>query len=500
MGNSHPHGHEHKRKSQDSTASSGGGSNNSSKKDISRSASGTDIHERSTHLLPVEKLAKILVTKSQEEEGVNGVTKRTFVNYLFPRYPLLGEKLFEYFHKNSKSKVSYIGSSPFKQQCDRFLGILNDDTARDTLVRMFSSYDENQETHVMTSEQLKQLLMCDYHISMDHYSGGPQMCVAINKTLKAVIDSCFHGKESLSWQYVSHWLQANCPRLLLPLHRYAVHSLATSWRVLESDGPPMATGLELATPVLEEGNPFDKAKPQQHLLQMSSSWLLAGALPPLYSRPQKAHSPNSSGVGLSSQTFFNKFISAVPSHWILLYDSNEMGLGLNRFLHHVMGYKGPTLILIKIENDTKFCVACPNEWKESHQYWGGEESALFQIFPKFLLLDKGAKMLYLNTTVRGYPQGLRVGRDPRSPVISVNVGFEKLEYHKVPYELKCIEVWGCGDSTSREVQLEIKKWEIKEAERQRNVKLSAADWLDHPDRYLLELAGRPQYNDQQNPT
>lgn len=45
----------------------------------------------------------------------------------------------------------------------------------------------------------------------------------------------------------------------------------------------------------------------------------------------------------------------------------------------------------------------------------------------------------------------------------------------------------------RERQLEIKKWQVKEAERQRVVKLSAADWLDHPDRYLLELAGRPSY-------
>jgi len=55
-------------------------------------------------------------------------------------------------------------------------------------------------------------------------------------------------------------------------------------------------------------------------------------------------------------------------------------------------------------------------------------------------------------------------------------------------------VWGCGDKSSREVQLDIKKWQIKEAERQRTVKLTAADWMDHPDRYLLELGGRQNYN------
>ena len=73
-----------------------------------------------------------------------------------------------------------------------------------------------------------------------------------------------------------------------------------------------------------------------------------------------------------------------------------------------------------------------------------------------------------------------------------------MEFKKIPYNLIRIEVWGWGDPVSRETQLEIKKWEVKEAERQRFVKLSAADWLDHPDRYLLELAGRPQYHQSQN--
>jgi hypothetical protein len=54
----------------------------------------------------------------------------------------------------------------------------------------------------------------------------------------------------------------------------------------------------LATPVLEHPPPFGQKHP--HLLHMSMSWLLAGALPPVYSRPQKAHSPSNSGVGKRS--------------------------------------------------------------------------------------------------------------------------------------------------------------------------------------------------------
>lgn len=139
----------------------------------------------------------------------------------------------------------------------------------------------------------------------------------------------------------------------------------------------------MATPVLEHPPPFPPGRaPSPHLLQMSLSWLLAGALPPVYSRPQRAHSPHNSGTGLSTANFLSRLLCAVPSHWVILYDSNEMGLGTNRFLHHVLAYKGPTLVLLLTEGDQLFCIASPNEWKESHHYWGGEDSAAIQLLPK----------------------------------------------------------------------------------------------------------------------
>lgn len=129
-----------------------------------------------------------------------------------------------------------------------------------------------------------------------------------------------------------------------------------------------------------------------------------------------------------------------------------------------------------------------------------------------MILEKKPNILYLNTSIRGYPKGLRAGADPRKPVLSVDEHFEKIDIKGIQNELISIEVsflvllfdsllkhifsqvWGCGDPASREVQLDIKKWQIKEAERQRTVKLTAADWMDHPDRYLLELGGRQNYN------
>lgn len=58
--------------------------------------------------------------------------------------------------------------------------------------------------------------------------------------------------------------------------------------------------------------------------------------------------------------------------------------------------------------------------------------------------------------------------------------------------IKRFQVYGCGDRQIRDIQLDIKKWQVTEAERQRTVKLTSADWIDHPDRYLLQLASSKQ--------
>lgn len=87
-------------------------------------------------------------------------------------------------------------------------------------------------------------------------------------------------------------------------------------------------------------------------------------------------------LGISSSSFLAKLVCAIPSHWTILYDSDEMGLGANRFLHHVLNYKGPTLVILRVQDGQKFCIASSNEWRESHHYWGGDECAVFQLLPK----------------------------------------------------------------------------------------------------------------------
>lgn len=45
---------------------------------------------------------------------------------------------------------------------------------------------------------------------------------------------------------------------------------------------------------------------------------------------------------------------------------------------------------------------------------------------------------------------------------------------------------------SRNAQADLKKREVRDTENRRKVKINKADWLDNPDRYLIEMAGNRQ--------
>lgn len=281
---------------------------------------------------------------------------------------------------------------------------------------------------------------------MAHYSGEAQNCPNLDGTLDAVIATCFF-QEPLSVGFISRWLEENCPRLILPIHRYSIHLLTTSYRSIKlNTEDPTGNGLELATPVLEKGAPFG-ALP---LLTLSAAWLLAGTIPPSFSKPQSVAKPKDDDASTSkdtlsptsqilpSQALLSRLVAAVPSHWALLYDTRQHGVGANRFLHHVLGYRGPTLTILEArslkDNMIKiYCVAAPTEWRETNLYAGGEDSCLVQLQPKFSMMERGAKILYLNTHIRGYPKGLRVAVDPRNPIIAVDEAFEKIDVHSIAH-------------------------------------------------------------------
>ncbi|EEB12701.1 conserved hypothetical protein [Pediculus humanus corporis] len=435
--------------------------------------------------------------KSVEEDSVQGITCRAFTSTLFPRYPDLSLRLFGYLHYSSGSTtVDRISQSAFKSQVDKLLSVISDESLIEVYVKMFAACNPE-----ISRENYRDLIMTAYKLAMDHYPEGAQTCIKIYRTVQAVIDSTFHRKENVSVPFAAHWLGVHCPKLVSGVHKYVVHVLTTAYRTAgQNVTQTEQVGLELTTPVLDKSFTFTTSSSGDNSsvsLPLSQVWLLATSLPPLFTKPQQL-TPSTSSNGITSQSshlILVKMIGSVfPSHWVPLYNSNSQGLGANRFLTHVLNYRGATLVFLRGEGGVEFMLGSSSEWKESHQYRGEENCVIMQLLPEYHVIERGPKILYLNTSIRGYPKGIRAGSDPRKPAIVVNEDFNKVTYKEIPYHLISVEVWGCGKPEQREAQLEIKKWEIKEAEKQRVVKINAAEWVDHPDRYLLELAGRPVYN------
>lgn len=243
----------------------------------------------------------------------------------------------------------------------------------------------------------------------------------INRTITSVTHSCFFGKDTLSVGFVCRWLEKNIPNLIQPLHRFCVHTLTTVYRSIESDvlceskhlGSNIASAnpensektetganIRLQQPPESISTAFKNAHIDTDSMPLSQAWLLATALPVVYTRPQpstaqraqveKSESPESTSVSFPLAPSIERtnasnphLVSTIPTHWSLLYDSQQHGVGSNRFLHHVIGYKGPTLIILHSSASNEvFCIAAPSEWRETHLYTGGDDCHVIQLLPK----------------------------------------------------------------------------------------------------------------------
>jgi len=200
-------------------------------------------------------------------------------------------------HSNSKATTRHLGAVAFRQQCERFLGIMDDAKTLECYIKMYAQEDNPEQ---IDKTGVTRLLHICYTIAMQH-SGNAVLCSAINRTFGSVTKSIFLCHDSMSLGYVCRWFEQNLMRLVLLVHKYCVHTLSTAYRGLELQN--QSCGIELQTPVLEQRNPFTDTtdhsggggRDMDSLMPLSQAWLLAGALPPLYSKPQTVAPPASKG-------------------------------------------------------------------------------------------------------------------------------------------------------------------------------------------------------------
>ncbi|XP_046850608.1 uncharacterized protein LOC124444071 [Xenia sp. Carnegie-2017] len=154
--------------------------------------------------------------------------------------------------------------------------------------------------------------------------------------------------------------------------------------------------------------------------------------------------------------------------WRDLYNSNEHGLSHNRFKHHVFSYRGPTVMLIVLENDKRLVLALDVEWRESTKCFGGANTRLYEINPGFNILDEES-IVFFNEKTRGIPVGLVLGRNPSKPVVSLLDGLNSAKFGLEEIPVDRIKVWGCAGENAETHQKEQKKWEKRQAEKLQKV-------------------------------
>ncbi|XP_057370812.1 uncharacterized protein LOC130691834 [Daphnia carinata] len=479
----------------------------------------------------ITKLAKELIIRTQNQDTKDGISLSMFCKYVCHGCVHLGQALFRDFFKlgkNSKKSPNkqVLSKEQFVMGSQKIVQLIGEEPLLTFYIQIFASEDD-----ALSHDDVSQFLQSCYQLSL----GTTTSMEHSEEIIQMVITAMFHGKSSLSSKYVVHWVQENCPRVVTWMHRHLVHRLTVGFRILQQNreakievehDTDLATNIEtpvLATtrrdslslfpcsPVSPIGTEFSLQRQsdqsQADIEQVISEtrlhpmqiWLLGCTLPLVYTRPVPAlpSSPSINGIVLMDpHTFISRMLAShSPSNWTTLYNSDNDGLSLNRFEHHVMGYRGPTVSFLYAEGDRIFCLAVDLAWKESIQFWGTPNTITVQLTPEYRVIDRGESMMYYNTSVRGYPFGIQVGTDHRHPCIEIDKEFSRLSYRKIPYRLEAIQVWGCGTSQQRESQLEYKKWELKQVEKSRDVKLSAVDWNDHPDKCLLEMAShRPNYS------
>eukprot|EP00981_Chlorochromonas_danica_P010376 scaffold3161_cov247-Ochromonas_danica.AAC.11 len=161
--------------------------------------------------------------------------------------------------------------------------------------------------------------------------------------------------------------------------------------------------------------------------------------------------------------FFGLHSDELQGAWKRLFSSAIDGLSFNRLEHHILGYDGPTCILIKCNNEEKTVLGAFNSsrWKETNRFYGNSKAFLFTIAPKLRIYRSKApsdsNYQWLNSKAYALPHGLGMGGTLEGFRLFIPESLEACEANHtcttfepgflVPgerFEIDAIEVWACG--------------------------------------------------------
>jgi len=151
--------------------------------------------------------------------------------------------------------------------------------------------------------------------------------------------------------------------------------------------------------------------------------------------------------------------------WVKLYNSQEDGISFNRVCHKILGYGGPTILLIRDTGGAVFGGLAPSQWRANNEMYGEGEGFVFRLAPDFRIyparVGGNGSFMYLNLKGFSLPHGMGLGGTIGNFRIFLPESLEEctsttrcLTFEngvlssagKGTFEIQDLEIWGCGGS------------------------------------------------------
>ena len=218
------------------------------------------------------------------------------------------------------------------------------------------------------------------------------------------------------------------------------------------------------------------------------------------------------GHGNSPQLFsFGCMSAALGGEYFRLYTSASDGLSFNRLQNALLGYGGPTLVVIQ-SGESVFGAFTASPWKESKDFYGNHDCFLFRLLPGPIAVyrptGQSSNFMYCNSFARsrGYDQqahGIGFGGTVEQPRLFLAESFDDcraarddLTFEKgsllnssiganignnaTNFEIDNLEVWAVGGTevVQESLQARSRSRDIRSAAIQKARKVDKAAFLD----------------------
>jgi hypothetical protein len=205
---------------------------------------------------------------------------------------------------------------------------------------------------------------------------------------------------------------------------------------------------------------------------------------------------------------FGCLSSSLNGSYYRLYTSAADGLSFNRLQNSLLGYAGPTLLIIRAVSGGIFGAFTASQWKEAKDFYGNTDCFLFQMAPVTAVYrptGSNSNFMYCNSNARskGYDQqahGIGFGGTVQEPRFFVEESFDNcvagnrdLTFEngvllpktasggvRKHFEIHALEVWGVGgdDVVQQALGARAEARSVKDEAMRRARKVDKAAFLD----------------------